>query len=108
MPEMSPGVAVEISETKDLKSEPIVVQLCPTWFADAKSIGIRRGERVKIKGVWAEVNGEDVFMASKIKKGDYYEFKARLTKDGTPFWTMSPEELAKERGLSQATLKKKK
>jgi hypothetical protein len=36
-------------------------------------------------------------MASKVKKGDHYEFKVRLTKDGTPFWTMSPEELARER-----------
>jgi hypothetical protein len=36
-------------------------------------------------------------MASKVKKGDSYEFKVRLTKDGTPFWTMSPEELARLR-----------
>lgn len=107
MPGMSPGVAVEISETRDLKSEPIVVQLCPTWFSEVNTIGLKRGERVKVKGVWAEINGEDVFIASKIKKGDYYEFKARLTKDGTPFWTMSPEELERERALSQASLKKR-
>jgi hypothetical protein len=36
-------------------------------------------------------------MASKIKMGDYFSLKVRLTKDGTPFWTMSPEQLAKER-----------
>jgi hypothetical protein len=36
-------------------------------------------------------------MASKIKKGDYFVLKVRLTKDGTPFWTMSPEQLAKEK-----------
>ena len=52
---------------------------------------------MKVKGVWAEVQGKDVFMASKVKKGDYFELKVRLTKDGTPFWTMSPEELARER-----------
>jgi hypothetical protein len=107
MPDMSPGVAVEVSETKDLKSEPIVVHLCPKWFADGKTLGVRRGDRVKVKGVWAEIDGEDVFMASKIKKGDYYEFKCRLTKDGTPFWTMSPEQLEKERAASQATLNKR-
>ena len=106
MPGMSPGVAVEVSETKDLKSEPIVVHLCPTWFADGKTLGVKRGDRVKVKGVWTEIDGEDVFMASKMKKGDYYEFKCRLSKDGTPFWTMSPEQLEKERAASQASLKK--
>jgi len=38
-----------------------------------------------------------VFLASKLKKGESQEFKVRLTKDGTPFWTMTPEQLAKER-----------
>jgi len=32
-----------------------------------------------------------------VRKGDSPEFKVRLTKDGTPFWTMTPEQLAKER-----------
>ena len=35
--------------------------------------------------------------ASKVKKGDYFEYKVRRTKDGIPYWTMSPEERAKER-----------
>jgi len=106
MPGMAPGIAVEVSETKDLNSEPIVVHLCPSWFVNAKSIGVKRGERVKVKGVWAEIDGEDIFMASKIKKGDYFEFKCRLTKDGTPLWTMSQEQLENERTASQASLKK--
>ena len=108
LPGMSPGVALMVSETRDLKSEPILVHLCPTWFADSKSIGLKKGDRVKVKGVWAEISDQDVFIASKIKKGNYFEFKARLSKDGTPFWTMSPEELATERTASQAALKKTK
>jgi hypothetical protein len=44
-------------------------------------------------------------MASKIKKGEDFEFKVRLTKDGSPFWTMSPEELERERAQSQKSLK---
>ena len=44
-------------------------------------------------------------MASKVKKGDYFEFKVRLTNDGTPFWTMSPEDLKRERAESQKSLK---
>jgi hypothetical protein len=32
-----------------------------------------------------------------VKKGESQQFKVRLTKDGTPFWTMTPEQLARER-----------
>jgi hypothetical protein len=93
LPGMSPGIALLVRERggKDV----ITVHLGPKWFV--KQVGVKKGEKVKVKGVWAEVQGKDVFMASKVKKGDYFELKVRLTKDGTPFWTMSPEELARER-----------
>ena len=94
MPGMSPGVILWVRERRE--EEVIRVDRCPTWFANIRDTGIRRGEFVHVKGVFAEIDGEDVFMASKIKKGER-EFKVRLTKDGTPFWTMGPEQLAKER-----------
>jgi hypothetical protein len=94
MPGMAPAVIIMLRESE---SDVLKVHLCPVWFADKNSIGVRKGDQVKIKGAWAEINGEDVFMASKVKKGDYFEFKVRLTKDGTPFWTMTPEELVRER-----------
>ena len=81
----------------DDDGDKIMVHLCPLWFATAKETGIKRGDRVKIKGSWAEIDGEDIFLASKVKKGEHYEFKVRLTKDGTPFWTMTPEQLLRER-----------
>lgn len=90
---MSPGVAIII---KDGDGDKIMVHVGPKWFL-GDSIGIKRGEKIKVKGSWAELDGKDVFMASKIKKGDYFVLKVRLTKNGKPFWTMSPEELAKER-----------
>lgn len=93
MPGMSEGVILWVRERRE--EEIIRVDLCPTWFAKARETGIRVGEFVNVKGAFAEVNGEWVLMASKIKKGDW-QFKVRLTKDGTPFWTMSPEQLAKE------------
>jgi hypothetical protein len=94
MPGMAPGVGLLVrDEGKDL----IKVQLGPKSFVDLKSIGLKKGDKVKVKGVWAEVNGGDVFMASKVKKGENTEVKVRRTKDGTPFWTMTPEELAKEK-----------
>lgn len=58
--------------------------------------GTVHGDDKRDMGGW-EIDGKVVFMASKIKKGTDWEFKVRLTKDGTPFWTMSPEQLAKER-----------
>lgn len=94
MPGMSPGVALIVQESK---SESIVVHLCPAWYIDVNSTGLKKGDPVKIRGAWAEIGGEYVFMASKIKKGDYFELKVRLTKDGKPFWTMSPEEQAREK-----------
>ena len=93
MLEMSPGVALDIQENGDI----IEVQICPTWFARPNEIGVKSGDRIKIKGVRAQINSHNVILASKIKKGEYFEFKVRLTKTGKPFWTMTPEELAKER-----------
>ena len=90
---MSPGVAILVSDSED---EVIEVQVCPTWYKSAKKVSLRRDDRVKVRGVWAEIDGKDVFMASKIKKEDSFVLKVRLTKDGTPFWTMSPEQLAEE------------
>ena len=93
MPGMSPVVALEVREG----NQTVTVHLCPSWFAKPAETGIRPGDDVVIRGSWAEINGKDVFMASKVKKGESQEFKVRLTKDGTPFWTMTPEQLARER-----------
>jgi hypothetical protein len=95
LPGMSPGVALLV---RDPDSEEVVtVHLGPSSFVNPNSISIRKGDKVSVKGVWAEIGGQEVFMASKVKKGDYYEYKVRLTKDGTPFWTMSAAELAREK-----------
>jgi hypothetical protein len=95
MPGMSKGVILWVKERRE--EEIIRVDVCPTWFARLRDTGIRKGDKVHVKGVFVEIDGEDVFMASKVKKGADWQFKVRLTKDGTPFWTMNPEQLAKER-----------
>ncbi len=93
MPGMSPGTALDVREG----SNEFEVQLCPTWYRKPSEIMVKKNDRVKLKGVWAEINGKDIFMASKIKKDPDFEIiKVRLTKDGTPFWTMTPEQLAIE------------
>jgi len=93
LPGMEPATAFILEEG----DEEILVHLCPQSFADAKETGLRRGVKTKVKGSWAYINEQDVFMASKVKQGEHFEFKVRLTKDGTPFWTMTKEELAREK-----------
>ena len=90
---MAPGVALLLEESK---GDTTLVHICPEWYLGRKQIGLKKGDLLKIKGAWAEINDEFVFMASKIKKGDYFVLKVRLTSSGKPFWTMGPEELAKE------------
>jgi hypothetical protein len=93
MPGMSPATALDVREGAYVYE----VQLCPTWYRKPSEIRLKKNERIKIKGAWAEINGRDVFMASKIKKDPNTEIiKVRLTKDGTPFWTMTSEQLAME------------
>ena len=93
MPGMSPATALIVREG----AYEWEVHLCPTWYRKPSEIRLKKNERIKLKGVWAEINGKDIFMASKIKKDPNTEIiKVRLTKDGTPFWTMTPERLAME------------
>jgi len=96
MPGMSPVVALEVREG----NQTITVHLCPSWFAKPSETCLKPGDDVSIRGSWAEINGKDVFLAAKVKKGETQEFKVRLTKDGTPFWTMTPEQLARERAAT--------
>ena len=93
MPGMSPATVLDVREGAYIHE----IHLCPTWYRKPSEIRLKKNARVKIKGVWAEINGKDIFMASKVKKDPDTEIiKVRLTKDGTPFWTMTPQRLAKE------------
>jgi len=93
MPGMSPGTIMVVETGIQL----IDVHIGPTWFAKPGDIGVKKGERIKIRGCRAVIDQKEVFMAAKIKKGNYFEFKVRLTKSGRPFWTMTPEELIRQR-----------
>jgi len=92
---MAPGSGLVVRERGS--DEDIIVHIAPVSFIKPSETGISKGDRLKIRGCWAEIGEEDIFMASKIKKGDYFVLKVRLTKDGMPFWSMSPQQLAAER-----------
>jgi hypothetical protein len=91
---MAPGTAFILDEGG---GDKVVVHVCPESYATGRETGLRRGDWVKVKGAWADVGDETIFMASKIRKDNDYAFKVRLTSDGKPFWTMTAEELAKEK-----------
>jgi hypothetical protein len=94
LPGMAPGVGLKV---KDQDKDMVIVHLGPKSFVKVDGIGLKKGDRVKVKGAWAQIGGKDVFMASKVKKSENVELKVRRTKDGMPFWAMTPEELAKEK-----------
>jgi hypothetical protein len=95
---MSPGVALEVRDQYDDK---VLVHLAPKWYVDEHPMNLRKGDEVKIKGVWATIGEKDVFMAAKVKRSEYDEYKVRLTSSGMPFWAMPPEQLAKELAQSE-------
>ena len=97
LPGMSPGLALLVRESDE---ETVMVHLCPLWYEGPKGLRIRKGDRVKVSGVWAEINDKEVFIGSKVKKGNY-AFKVRLTRDGTPFWAMPPDQLAREKAATE-------
>lgn len=92
LPGMEPATAFILDEG----GEKILIHLCPESFISKKETGLKKGVKTKVKGSWATIDDEDVFIAAKVKQGEDFELKVRLTKDGTPFWTMSPEERRKE------------
>ena len=93
-PGMATGLALQIEDKKDKTLE--VVHLGPKDFIDLSSLGLKEGDQVKVAGVWAEFDGQDVLLAVKVKKGEDSQLKVRRTKDGFPFWSMTPEERQRE------------
>jgi hypothetical protein len=95
-PGMSPGVAMLI---RGSENQVVTVHLGPRSFIHLINIGIKKGDKVKVKGVWADIDDKAVFIAAKVRANGIRVLKVRRTSDGTPYWTMSHEELAMERSL---------
>ena len=94
LPVMAPGTALLLDEGDGNR---VVVHIGPASLSPKRELRLRRGDWVKIKGAWADIGNETVFIAVKIKKDNGYSYKVRLTSDGTPFWTLSAEQLDYER-----------
>jgi hypothetical protein len=96
LPGMAPGVGLLLESPR---YGAVSVHLGPRSFVDLNSIWKLRGAKVKVRGVWAEIRNEKIFIAYKLKN-DKLAIKLRRTRDGTPLWTMSPQELAEERAIN--------
>ena len=95
LPGMAPGIGLLVQSPED---GTVTVHLGPRSFINVNNIWKLKGAQVKVRGVWAQIADENVFIAYKVKS-DKHVLKLRRTRDGTPHWTMTPEELAKERAL---------
>ena len=47
LPGMSPGVALIVQEDGE---DSFLVHLCPVWYKTAARIGIRKGDKIKLRG----------------------------------------------------------
>ncbi|MFW5488550.1 MAG: hypothetical protein ACNI3A_09075 [Desulfovibrio sp.] len=96
LPGMAVGSAIVVKDRAD--GEDIVVHVAPKGYIheQLEALNLRPGQKIKIYGAWVEIDGHDVLMATKIKKTENEFVKVRRTKDGFPFWNMTPEEIAKE------------
>ena len=95
LPGMAPGVGLLVQSPQD---GSVTVHLGPRSFINLNTIWNLKGAQVKVRGVWAQIADENVFIAYKVKSAKDV-LKLRRTADGTPLWTMTPEELAKKRAL---------
>lgn len=86
------GMVVELH-----KGEEATIHVGPAWFAHMLVSGFKKGDPVKAKGCWAELDGKRFFMAAKLREGEVYEVKVRRTRDGRPYWVLTPQELIREK-----------
>lgn len=91
---MAEGIGIIVKDKED--GEKVMVHLGPKDFVAPRIKDLRSGVSVKVYGVLVEIDGEYEYICAKLKAGEERKYKFRLTKDGTPFWSLSPEELKKE------------
>jgi len=91
---MTEGIGIVVKDKED--GEKVLVHLGPKDFVKSRIKDLRPGVRVKVYGVLVEIDEEYEYMCAKLKAGEERKYKFRLTKDGTPFWSLSSEDLKRE------------
>jgi len=100
--DMAPGLAVtmELKEGDAGMGKPdeiVTIHFGPKGHVRFLPYLANPGDKLTVRGSWVHIDGQKVFMASKIKVNEVFEFKVRRTSDGTPYWTMTQEELLREK-----------
>lgn len=77
---MGTGIHLKLKTDK----ETVSIHLGPAWFVDRLETGIRKGDRIEVKGSQVTVAGKPAIIAAEIKKGDAL---LKLRDDnGVPVW----------------------
>lgn len=79
--QLSYGVHLTV---RDDLGRPVAVRLAPGWYLDQKGLHFSRSERVEVRGVRMEVQGEPAILVEEIKK----DGKVVRIRDerGRPLW----------------------
>jgi hypothetical protein len=89
-----PGMVEGLGMRMKLRDGTIVdVIVAPYGYVDFLPPVFKPGERAKVKGAWAEVNGRRWFVAAKVRLREVFEVKLRGTRSGLPYWDMDIKEL---------------
>ncbi|WP_035104577.1 hypothetical protein [Desulfohalovibrio reitneri] len=93
---MSRGMGLIMEDRTD--GEPVKVIFGPEDYVREalEQLDPMPGQKIKAYGCWAYIGGEDVLIATKLKKSQKEFIKVRRTSDGMPYWAMSPQEVAAE------------
>lgn len=83
LPGMTPGLAMLL---RTASGEEVQAQLGPLDLLSPLREIVHPGVYVKVKGIFAEVGGKEVFMTAKMRAGEFFELKLRGTRSGTPLW----------------------
>ncbi|GFE61899.1 DNA-binding protein [Geobacter sp. AOG2] len=77
---MGTGIHLKLKTDK----ETVSIHLGPAWFIDRLETGIRKGDKIEVKGSQVTVAGKPAIIAAEIKKGDAL---LKLRDDnGVPIW----------------------
>ncbi|WP_051286270.1 hypothetical protein [Megalodesulfovibrio gigas] len=101
MPGMDEGVG--LIAKRDDTGEKVTVHIGPKDFVTTRSdwAAVTPGAKAKIYGVYNDLADKEIFLLNKIVVGDKM-VKVRKTGDGRGWWTLTPEELAKEEADNKA------
>ncbi|WP_428563880.1 MAG: hypothetical protein ACP59X_01225 [Solidesulfovibrio sp. DCME] len=94
LPGMAPGPVLTVRTTDGTVVE---AQAGPSAFAKLLTYTVSPGDRLKIRGAFADVGGQTVFLVAKLRVNGAYVFKCRRTRDGVPYWSLSKETLIREK-----------